>query len=114
MSTCDCGVCNLLAKYARGEEEIRIVYESDMVLAVHSTKPFAEVHVFIASKRHVPTIFDMTESDYALALDMMRAVRAASREVIALKGACRLEMYLGAFQNTKHLHCHVVYDATID
>ena len=114
MNNPKCGICNLLANYLHEKEELRIVYESDSVLAVHSTKPFAEVHVFITSKQHIPTIFDLSNQDTALAMDMITAIKAASQEVISLRGACKLEMYLGDFQNTKHLHCHVIYDPSID
>ena len=114
MTNPDCGLCSLLNKYAQGEEEVQIVYESEHSFAAHSTKKFAEVHVFIASKKHVPTIFDLTEQDNALVIDIMEAIKAAAREVIALKGACKLEMYLGEFQGTKHFHCHVIYDPSIN
>ena len=113
MDNNDCGICALLNRYAHGEE-VRVVYESEHTIAVHSTKPFAQVHIFIASKRHIPTIFDLTERDNETVLDMMEAVKAASSEVITLRGACKLEMYLGEFQNTKHFHCHVIYDPSID
>ncbi len=110
----ECGICRLLTQLQGQRETLKVVYESGEVLALHSTKPFAQVHVFIAAKRHVPTIFDMTPSDDGLALEMMRAVKAAAREVIATNGGCKLEMYLGDFQNTKHVHCHVIYDPSID
>jgi|GEM_PF-1145529 len=109
-----CGICGLMARYDADRSQVRVVYESDEVLAVHSTKPFAQVHVFIMAKRHIPTVFDMTEADIPLQNEMWNAIRAAAREVIAMLGACRVEMYLGEFQNTKHVHCHVVYDPAID
>lgn len=114
MNEDNCGICRMLANYSLGKEELRVVYESELVLAVHSTKPFAEVHVFIVSKQHIPTIFDLSDQDDELALELMKAVRFASQEIIALKGGCKLEMYLGEFQNTNHLHCHVIYDSSID
>jgi histidine triad (HIT) family protein len=113
MDNNDCGICCLLNKYAE-DEEVKVVYESEYTLAVYSTKPFAQVHIFIASKKHISTIFDLTEQDNALVIDMMTAVKIASKEIIEQKGACKLEMYLGEFQNTKHLHCHVIYDPSID
>lgn len=113
-NTMDCGICKLIEQYSRGEEEIKIVYESEYFLAVHSKKPFAEIHVFIAAKPHIETIFSLTEKDRDLEIDMMKAIKSASQEVITLKGACKMEMYLGAFQNTKHLHCHVIYDSSLE
>ena len=109
MNSDDCGICNLLNRYAFGED-VKIVYDSEHSIAFHSTKPFAQIHIFIASKKHIPTIFALTEQDNELVIDMMKAIKIASTEVIALKGACKVEMYLGDFQNTKHFHCHVIYD----
>lgn len=109
-----CGICELMARYDADRSQVRVIYESGEALAVHSTKPFAETHAFVMLKRHIPTIFDMREEDAPLALEMARAVRAAADEVIRLRGACRVEMYLGDFQNTKHVHCHVVYDPSIE
>jgi len=113
MNIIECEICSLLNKYALGEE-VKVVYDSEHTIAIHSTKPFAQVHVVIFSKKHIPTIFDLTEQDNELVIDVMEAIKEASKEVIALKGACKLEMYLGEFQNTKHFHCHVIYDPSID
>ena len=115
MSVANCNMCDWVAKYSRGESVPfwgKVVYESEHFLAAHSTKPFAEVHVFIGAKAHIPTIFDLTENDNGLAADMMKAIKAASSEVILLKGAAKLEMYLGDFQKGEHIHCHVIYDAS--
>ena len=113
MESNNCGVCNLLKKYASGEK-VEIVYESEHTIAVHSQKKFAEVHIAIFSKKHIPTIFDFSEQDNVLVIDIMEAIKVSSKEIISLKGGCKLEMYLGEFQNTKHFHCHVIYDKSID
>ena len=108
MNTIDCGMCTRLKGYATGAEEYNPVYESEHTLAVYSTKGYAEVHVVIMTKRHLTNLFEI--ADDAVAADIVAAIQAASKEVIALKGACKLEMYLGEFQNTQHFHCHVIYD----
>lgn len=114
MEDLQCGFCNLVSNLSSEREKLKIVYESDSVLAFHSTMPFAEVHIVIISKRHIPTIFDLRDEDDDLKLEILSAIKIASQEVINLKGACKVEMYLGAFQQTQHLHCHVIYDSTID
>lgn len=114
MSQTDCSMCNIICNLEEERKDLKIVYESEHVLAYHSRKPFAEVHVIIISKKHVPTIFDLTDDDTDLKLHMSYAISAAAEEVIKLKGACKLEMYLGGFQQVKHLHCHVIYDKNID
>jgi|LSQX01.3.fsa_nt_gb histidine triad (HIT) family protein len=110
----DCGFCKIVSSLHLEREKLDIVYESDHVIAFHFTQPFAETHIIIISKHHVPTIFDLSDSDSELKLEMLKAVSIASQEVIALKGACKVEMYLGTLQWVKHLHCHVIFDPKID
>ena len=71
----------------------------------------------ILTKKHIPSVFDLTEDDDALICDVWKAIKAASEEVFALKGACKLEMYTGEFPTftaVKHFHCHVIYDSSVD
>lgn len=114
MKQTDCVICNLVERQAQGDENLRIVYESEFILALHATKPYAEVHIMIVSKEHIPSLFDLSESDNELIIDLMRAIKIASEEVISLKGACKMEMYLGELQHVNHFHCHIIYDPSID
>jgi histidine triad (HIT) family protein len=110
----ECPFCRLVANLESERNDLKIIYESDAVLALYSTMPYAEVHIVIIPKKHVSTIFDLTEEDNALKLELFSAVRLASKEIIRQKGACKAEMYLGDFQQVKHCHCHVIYDPMID
>lgn len=114
MQNYECGLCKLVDDLRTNREKYTIVYESENVIAIYATQPFAEVHIMIFSKKHIPTIFDLSQDDDELKLELLSAVRIASEEIIRQKGACKVEMYLGAFQQAKHLHCHVIYDSTID
>lgn len=117
MSKDDCVLCNLLSRHMNGEEDIKVVYESEHSIALYATKPFAEVHIMIVSKKHIPSLFDLTENDSELVQDIWKAVKVASEEVYALKSGCKLEMYTGkfpTFEAVKHFHCHVIYDSSVD
>lgn len=114
MCQINCPMCSTILNLEEARKNLKIVYESEYVLAFHSTRPFAEVHVVIISKKHIPTIFDLSNEDADIIIDMNKAITMASKEVISLKGACKMEMYLGGFQQVKHLHCHVIYDENID
>jgi histidine triad (HIT) family protein len=114
MNAQECPFCNLVSNLASERDMLKIVYESDNVLAFHATQPYAEVHIIIISKQHKPTIFDLSDSDSDLKLELLSAIRIASEEIIKQKGACKVEMYLGSFQQVQHLHCHVIYDSNID
>ncbi len=110
----ECEFCKLANSLPTKRDQLKVIYESDNVIAFHSTMPFAEVHIIIITKRHIPTIFDLNIENDELKLEFLSVIRIASQEVINLKGACKVEMYLGAFQQVKHLHCHVIYDSAID
>jgi diadenosine tetraphosphate (Ap4A) HIT family hydrolase len=114
MSEQECVFCRLINSLEKERKNLKIVYESGTLLAFYSTMPFAEVHIVITTKEHIPTIFDFTDEDSALKLEIFAAVRLASEEIIKQKGACKVEMYLGDFQQAKHVHCHVIYDSKID
>lgn len=110
----DCTFCRMISNLESERSNLKIVYESDKVIALHSTKPYAETHIIIISKEHIPTIFDLDDDDNELKLEMFKAVNIASKEVISLKKACKVEMYLGELQWVNHIHCHVVFDPTLD
>jgi histidine triad (HIT) family protein len=113
----ECSMCRLLDRYESGDEKFRVVYESEHSLAIHATRPFAEVHIMILTKKHIPSLFDITAEDGEIVADICRAVRVASDEVFALKGGCKLEMYTGRFPTfdaVKHFHCHVIFDSSVD
>ena len=114
MSDSKCVFCKFIEDYHLDKCNLDVVYESGRVLAFYSTKPYAEVHIMIVSKQHIATIFDMTKDDDELKLDMLDAIKIASEIIIKKKGACKIEMYLGEFQQVRHLHCHVIYDSSID
>jgi histidine triad (HIT) family protein len=117
MDNNDCRLCGFLERYVNNEEELKVVYESEYSLAYHSKMPFAEVHIAIMSKKHIPDLFALTENDDAFIVDLWKAIRIASEEVFALKGGCKLEMYTGkfpTFEALKHFHCHVIYDSSVD
>ena len=114
MNETNCPFCSQVANLTFEKDQFNIVYESELVLAFHSTRPFAEVHIIVISKQHIPTIFDLGNDTNELKLELFKAISLASQEVIRLKGACKVEMYLGDFQQVQHLHCHVIYDSSID
>ncbi|MFT4145074.1 MAG: HIT domain-containing protein [Mobilitalea sp.] len=114
MHELECEFCKLANSLPAQRDQLKVIYESDNVIAFYSAMPFAEVHIIVITKRHIPTIFDLNVEDDELKLELLSVIRIASQEVINLKGACKVEMYLGAFQQMKHLHCHVIYDSAIN
>jgi histidine triad (HIT) family protein len=88
-----------------GRTPVRIVHETDNVLAYHHTRPFWPVHIVVIPKRHISSL--LTLEDDALLLELLRVVREVAFEVLAEHGACRVLTNLGKYQDSKHLHWHV-------
>lgn len=90
-----------------GRTAVRVVRETDNVLAYHHTRPFWPVHIVVIPKRHVASLLALEESDHPLLLELLDVVREVAKEVLAEHGACRVLTNLGKYQDSKHLHWHV-------
>lgn len=87
---------------------MRKVAETDNVLAFHHTRPFYPAHVVVIPKRHIASLLALDAEDDELLLELLAVVRRVAAEVLAEHGACRVITNLGEYQDSKHLHWHVV------
>lgn len=92
-----------------GKTPVRVVRETDDVLAYHHTRPHWPVHVVVIPKRHVPSLVDLGEADASLLAGLLEVVREVAGEISAEHGACRVLTNLGDYQESKHLHFHVTF-----
>ena len=90
-----------------GKTEVRVVRETDNVLAYHHTRPFWPAHVVVIPKRHISSLLTLEESDTALLLELIGVVRDVAQQIVFERGACRVLTNLGQYQDSKHLHWHV-------
>lgn len=90
-----------------GRTQVRIVRETDNVLAYHHTRPFWPAHIVVIPKRHISSLLSLTEADGPLLLELLRVVREVAADILAQHGACRVLTNLGKYQDSKHLHWHV-------
>lgn len=91
-----------------GQRAIDIVSETDTVLAFHHTRPaYGAAHIVVIPKRHIPSLLsdELTES---LLLELVYVVREIAARVLNQRGACRVITNLGGYQETGHLHWHIV------
>lgn len=88
-----------------GRTAVKIVRETDNVLAYHHTHPFWPTHVVVIPKQHISSL--LTIDDDSLLLELLSVVREVAKEVLAEQGACRVLTNLGKYQDSKHLHWHV-------
>ncbi len=90
-----------------GRTPVRVVQETESVLAYHHTRPFWPVHIVVIPKRHVPSLVDLGDASEELLSELLAVVREVAANVQAEHGACRVLTNLGAYQDSKHLHFHV-------
>jgi histidine triad (HIT) family protein len=90
-----------------GRTPVRVVKETETVLAYHHTRPFWPVHIVVIPKRHIPSLIDLAGADPSVLSDLVAVVQEVAAEVSAQNGAARVLTNLGDYQDSKHLHFHV-------
>lgn len=89
-----------------GRTRVEVEYEDDEVLAFKHTRPaYSDAHVVVIPKSHVD---DLTAADPVVLSHLLTVVQAQARGVVASHGACRVITNLGRYQDSKHLHWHIV------
>lgn len=85
--------------------DIKIVKETENILAFHHTKPSWPVHVVVTPKIHVASLVEL---EGELASELFTVLKDVVREVQFERGAAKVVTNLGDYQDSKHLHIHVV------
>lgn len=95
-----------------GNTPVATILETDEVLAFNHTRPLYPIHVVVVPKRHISSLLDpgLTSDELLRLLDVVRSV---SRQVLDRAGSCRVITNLGEYQDSKHLHWHVVSGAPL-
>jgi histidine triad (HIT) family protein len=91
-----------------GRIEVDVVLETEDALAFHHTRPTYERHVVVVPKQHVPSLVDLGTASVDVLHRVLDAVRQVAAEMLVREGACRVITNLGHYQDSKHLHFHVV------
>ena len=90
-----------------GRTQVRVVVETDTVLAYHHTRPFWPVHIVVIPKTHIPSLTDLGDADESALQELLAVVRTVARDVEKQYGNARVLTNLGDYQDSKHLHFHV-------
>lgn len=92
-----------------GRTPVLKVIETDNVLAYHHTRPFYPVHIVVVPKKHISSLITLESDENDLLIELMNIIKKVASQVVAEHGACRVTTNLGNYQDSKHLHFHVVY-----
>jgi histidine triad (HIT) family protein len=90
-----------------GRTPVRVVRETQDVLAFHHTRPYWQVHIVVVPKAHIPSLTHLGGHDMSLVYRLLDVVREVAAEVETEYGACRVVTNLGKYQDSKHLHFHI-------
>jgi histidine triad (HIT) family protein len=88
-----------------GKTAVEKVLETEKVLAYHHTRPFWPVHIVVVPKQHVDSLLTV-END--LLIELIEVAKKVAATVLEEHGAARVITNLGEYQDSKHLHFHVV------
>ncbi len=94
-------------------DALDVVYQSDSVLAFYHTKPLYEQHIVVIPKAHLVSILDVSDKElFGEMLSVAQSIFNDWGDEAVQKGA-KIISNFGAFQDSKHLHFHVVLGSKI-
>jgi histidine triad (HIT) family protein len=85
---------------------VEVVVETETVLAFRHTRPFWPVHVVVIPKKHISSL--LTIEDNTLLIELLDVVKQVAADVVDKYSAARVLTNLGEYQDSKHLHFHVI------
>lgn len=91
-----------------GKTPVEVVFESDTMLAFHHTQPSYPTHIVVIPKRHIPSLLHLTPEDAPVVIEMMQVIQQTAAGIVAETGACRVVTNLGNYQESQHLHWHLI------
>lgn len=89
-----------------GRTPVEVVAETERVLAFMHTRPAYPVHIVVIPKQHIDSL--LTLDDDSLWAELMAVVKHVAALVVQEEGAARVITNLGAYQESQHLHWHIV------
>jgi histidine triad (HIT) family protein len=91
-----------------GKTHVNKVLETENVLAYNHTRPFYPVHIVAIPKKHISSLIALEDSDNELLLELLGVIKKVATKVTKENGACKVITNLGSYQDSKHLHWHIV------
>jgi histidine triad (HIT) family protein len=88
-----------------GLTKVDVVFETKYALAFHHTKPYWPVHIVVIPKKH---ILSLTTADPDLLGQVLSTVQQSAKHVLETREGCEVLTNMGSYQDTKHMHWHVI------
>lgn len=102
----DCIFCKILEKKIPS----KIIYEDDLVVAFEDVNPQAPVHTLIIPRKHIPTIADLNDDDYALLSHIFKVINNIAKQKGLTERGYRIvnNCNAEAGQTVFHIHFHLL------
>jgi histidine triad (HIT) family protein len=97
-----------------GRVAVEKLVETDNVLAFSHTRPVYPVHIVVIPKRHIASLLDLQDKDDPLLVEMLDIIKQVAAQVLNEHGACRVVTNMGSYQDSVHLHWHVISGERFD
>ena len=94
-----------------GRTPVQKVIETQLVLAFHHTRPYYPVHIVVIPKQHIASLLTLENDE--LLLEIFGIIRRVAVQVVAEHGSCRVVTHIGDYQDSKHLHWHIIFGSPI-
>ncbi|MEV7085926.1 HIT domain-containing protein [Streptomyces sp. NPDC093085] len=93
---------------------IKVVVETEDVLAFEHTNPSHPVHVVVVPKKHTSSLIDLGAGGEELLAKVMAVVGEVAAQVKEEHGAASVTTNVGLYQESQHLHFHVCHRGESD
>ena len=102
----DCVFCKIIA----GDLPANIRYQDDNLVAFPDINPLAPIHLLIISRKHIPSMADVSDADTFLIGEMARVANILAKQEGILDKGYRLAINCGrqGGQGVPHLHMHLL------
>ncbi|MGD0329329.1 MAG: HIT family protein [Nitrososphaeria archaeon] len=105
MSNSTCTFCKLVKK----EEPANWIYEDEFAIAFLDINPISEGHTLVIPKKHIETIFDISDEEIAILFKIVKRVAIAVKKGINAEGIVITQRNgIAAGQRVPHLHVHII------
>jgi histidine triad (HIT) family protein len=92
-----------------GKTNVEKLTETENILAFYHTRPAYPVHIVVIPKKHIDSFVTLDADDAPLLAEMIQVIQKVVAMVLKQHGACRVITNLGNYQDSKHLHWHIVF-----
>jgi histidine triad (HIT) family protein len=90
-----------------GKVRVKILYETEQVMAFEHTNPYYERHVVVIPKKHIDSLTSEKDFSKDLAYEIIIAIKHVAAIIEKKCGGCRVSSNIGTYQTTKHLHWYI-------